>query len=257
MSRWLLVAALLTAGGCDEKRTEKRSEEPKVVTPPPADAALAIPDEYTILRNDMVERTIVQRGITDPALVTAMRLTPRHAFVPEPQQHRAYEDNPIQIGFGKTISQPYIVAEMTRLANVKAGDRVLEIGTGSGYQAAVLAVLGAKVYTIELHEDLGNYTKEVLKKAGFRHVNMKVGDGYFGWPEAAPFDAILITCATPEIPPPLLLQLKDGGTIVAPIDDEYGEQTLDVITKVNGRITKKRGEPVRFGPMLGEIEKKK
>jgi protein-L-isoaspartate(D-aspartate) O-methyltransferase len=252
----MVVAILLVAAftGCD-KGSEK---SPKAAPTARRDAAspLAVPDEYTVLRNDMVQRTIVDRGITDPQVVTAMRLTPRHAFVPEDSQYLAYEDRPIPIGFEKTISQPFIIAQMTQLSGVKAGDRVLEIGTGSGYQAAVLAVLGAKVYTIEIHEELGARTQGVLKKAGFPQVNMKIGDGYFGWPEAAPFDAILITCATPEIPPPLLQQLRDGGRIVAPIGDDF-EQYLDVVTKVNGRITTERGEGVRFGPMLGEIEKRR
>jgi len=202
----------------------------------------------------MVERTIVARGVTDGRVIAAMKITPRHEFVPPAIRHQAYDDRALPIGFDLTISQPYIVATMTEAAQVKAGDRVLEIGTGSGYQAAVLAMMGAKVYTIELHEELARRTKLVLDKLGFRDVQLRTADGYFGWPDAAPFDAILITCATPDIPPALLAQLKRGGKIVAPLGSDY-HQELEVITKTDDGVERVSLMAVNFGPMKGEVEK--
>jgi protein-L-isoaspartate(D-aspartate) O-methyltransferase len=218
------------------------------------DEPKAEPDLYTTLRNEMVTDTIETRGIHDANVIAAMRLVPRHAFVPPAARDRAYEDRALPIGFDKTISQPYIVATMTAAAHVKAGDKVLEIGTGSGYQAAVFAMMGAKVFTIEIHDQLAARTKEVLKKSGFSQVQMRTADGYYGWPEEAPFDAIVITCATPKIPQPLLDQLKPNGRIIVPLGE--ADQTILSITK-----TAKGGEEreivldgVIFGPMVGEIE---
>lgn len=202
----------------------------------------------------MVERTIVDRGIKDDRVIAAMKMTPRHEFVPPDIRGRAYDDSPLPIGFDLTISQPYIVAFMTEAVKVKAGDKVLEIGTGSGYQAAVLAMMGAKVYTIELHDELARRTKLVLQKLGFKNVSMKQGDGYFGWADAAPFDAIMITCATPEIPPPLLAQLKPGGRLIAPIGDDYSQELM-VFTKTGDDLERQPLMEVRFGLMKGEINK--
>jgi protein-L-isoaspartate(D-aspartate) O-methyltransferase len=212
------------------------------------------PDLYTTLRNEMVTDTIETRGIHDPNVIAAMRLVPRHAFVPPTVRDRAYEDRALPIGFDKTISQPFIVATMTAAAHVKAGDKVLEIGTGSGYQAAVLAMMGAKVFTIEIHDQLSTRTKDVLKTAGFSQVKMRTADGYYGWPEEAPFDAILITCATPEIPPALLEQLKPGGRIVVPIGE--ADQTIESISRnADGGLRREIVlDGVVFGPMIGEIE---
>ena len=164
----------------------------------------------------MVDRTIVARGITDKLVISAMRLTPRHAFVPPAQRYQAYEDHAIPIGYDKTISQPFIVATMTQALHIKAGDKVLEVGTGSGYQAALLAMMGAQVYTMEIAEPLATRTRKVLDATGFAKVNVKLGDGYFGWPDEAPFDAIIVTCAAPDVPRPLLNQLKVGGRHVIP-----------------------------------------
>lgn len=255
MSRWVLagVASIVVWVGC---RSDKRDE------PPPPKQKQAIPeltppvepDLYAQARTEMVEQTIVARGITDERVITAMKLTPREQFVPPAIRDQAYDDRPLPIGFDKTISQAYIVALMTEAAHVKPGDRVLEIGTGSGYQAAVLAVMGAKVYTMEIAEDLGARTREVLKAAGFGRVDFKIGDGYFGWPDAAPFDAMLVTCAVPDrIPAPLIAQLKVGGRMVVPIGVD--DQQLMVITKTRHGIVRSPLLDVRFGPMIGEVEK--
>ncbi|HEY5924933.1 MAG TPA: protein-L-isoaspartate(D-aspartate) O-methyltransferase, partial [Kofleriaceae bacterium] len=221
--------------------------------PGDADAAKP-PDPWAEARFEMVDRTVAARGVTDERVLAAMKITPRHEFVPPANRHQAYEDSPLPIGFDLTISQPYIIATMTEAVKVKAGDKVLEIGTGSGYQAAVLAMMGAKVYTIEIHPELGARTKKVLESLSFKDVAMKIGDGYFGWEDAAPFDAIMITCATPEIPPPLLAQLKVGGRLIAPIGDNF-EQELTVITKTRDDVTRETLMGVRFGQMKGEIDK--
>lgn len=202
----------------------------------------------------MVARTIVGRDIRDARVIAAMKLTPREQFVPPALRDQAYDDRPLPIGFEKTISQAYIVALMTEAAKVKPGDRVLEIGTGSGYQAAVLAVMGAKVYTIEIHEELAARTRDVLKASGFGRVNLKIGDGYFGWPEAAPFDEIIVTCAVPDRPPPALVaQLRVGGRMVLPLGSD--DQHLEVITRTATGLERERLIDVRFGPMIGEVEK--
>jgi protein-L-isoaspartate(D-aspartate) O-methyltransferase len=254
MDRLVLVALVLVGCGSEKKKesAEKKPEPPPVATPT-ADAA---PDEWAEARMDMVDKTIVRRGITDERVITAMRVTPRHEFVPPDIRYRAYEDNPLPIGFDKTISQAFIVATMTEAAHVKPGDKVLEIGTGSGYQAAVLALMGAKVYTMEIHPQLAARTGEVFKRLGYSSIHLKVGDGFYGWPEEAPFDAILVTCAAPSVPKMLVGQLKVGGRMVIPLGDEVS-QTLDVITRATkDHVDTEELMDVRFGPMIGEIEKK-
>jgi protein-L-isoaspartate(D-aspartate) O-methyltransferase len=212
------------------------------------------PDPWLETRLAMVEQTIAARGISDPALLTALRMTPRHDLVPPAIRAEAYEDRPLPIGFGLTISQPYIVAAMTEAARVRPGSRVLEIGTGSGYQAAVLALMGATVYTIELHEELALRTHKVLERIGLAGIHTKIGDGWYGWAEAAPFDAILVTCATPVLPDRLLAQLAIGGRMVAPIGDDT-VQVLEVITKTSKTAVERESlMHVRFGPMLGVVE---
>jgi protein-L-isoaspartate(D-aspartate) O-methyltransferase len=179
----------------------------------------------------------------------------RHEFVPEEARHLAYSDRPLPIGEGQTISQPYIVALMTELLELKKGDRVLEIGTGSGYQAAILAELADHLYTIEIIESLGRSAEGLLRKLGYKNITVKIGDGYIGWEEFAPFDAIIVTAAPPHIPQPLLDQLKERGRLVIPVGDYY--QELKKITKVKGEIKSQDIIPVVFVPMTGEHVKKK
>ena len=204
-------------------------------------------------RENMVSRQIEARGVRDPRVLAAMRRVPRHEFIPAAQRALAYRDGPLPIGYGQTISQPYIVAVMTELAKLKPGDRVLEIGTGSGYQAAVLAAVGAEVYSIELVPELAAEAAETLRRLGYDSVQVKHGDGYAGWPEVAPFRAILVTAAPPTVPPLLLEQLAPGGRMVIPVGDYF--QELQVHTRGEDGIDVETIFPVRFVPMLrGRIE---
>jgi protein-L-isoaspartate(D-aspartate) O-methyltransferase len=203
----------------------------------------------------MVETQIRARGIKDETVLNAMLKVDRHEFVPEGARHLAYSDRPLPIGEGQTISQPYIVALMTELLELKKGDRVLEIGTGSGYQAAILAELADHLYTIEIIESLGRSAEGLLRKLGYKNITGKIGGGYIGWEEFAPFDAIIVTAAPPHIPQPLLDQLKERGRLVIPVGDYY--QELKKITKVKGEIKSQDIIPVVFVPMTGEHVKKK
>ncbi len=208
---------------------------------------------YRKEREKMVEEQIHNRGVKDERVLAAMRKVPRHLFVPVSEREHAYIDSPLPIGEGQTISQPYIVGLMTELLELKPNDKVLEIGTGSGYQAAILAELSKEVYSIEIIESLALRAKDTLNKLGYKNIEIKVGDGYKGWKEKAPFDAIIVTAAPPDIPPPLLEQLKEGGRMVIPLGEYF--QELYVITKKNGEIFKKSIIPVRFVPMTGEAQK--
>jgi len=201
-------------------------------------------------RARMVDDQLARRGITDERVLAAMRRVPRHLFVDEALRDRAYGDHALPIGEEQTISQPYIVALMTDLLDPKAGDTVLEVGTGSGYQAAVLAELVAKVYTIEIVEPLGRRAKQVLGELGYRNVEVRVGDGFGGWPAAAPFDAIIVTAAPAAVPQPLLDQLKPGGRMVIPVGGPSDVQHLLLVEKQSdGRTTTRRTLPVRFVPL--------
>ncbi|MEO0102833.1 MAG: protein-L-isoaspartate(D-aspartate) O-methyltransferase [candidate division WOR-3 bacterium] len=202
----------------------------------------------------MVEEQIERRGIKDKRVLEAMRKVPRHLFVPEDLRDEAYNDYPLPIGEEQTISQPYIVALMTELLGLKKREKVLEIGTGSGYQAAILAHLCKEVYTIEIIESLARSAQERLKKMGYENIFVRWGDGFEGWPEYAPFDAIIITCAVPEVPPPLLEQLKDGGKICAPYERTPGVQILALFQKKGAKIDTNYIDYVRFVPMRGKIE---
>ena len=194
--------------------------------------------------------------VRDPNVLKAMRIVPRHAFVGDREQRAAYADHPLPIGFGQTISQPYIVAFMTQTLELKPNSKVLEIGTGSGYQAAVCAEIAQQVYTIEIVEGLAKSAAEKLKELGYHNVFVRAGDGYFGWSEKAPFDAIIGTAATGRIPPPLLEQLKLGGRMILPMEGRLGFQYLVLITKdEKGNLHQKNVMPVRFVPMTGEVEK--
>ena len=212
-------------------------------------------DEREDERQRMVLDQISVRGVADPAVLAAMEHVPRHRFVPEHYLRDAYRDSPLPIGYGQTISQPYIVAYMTELLAVKPGDRVLEIGTGSGYQAAVLSELTPHVFTIEILDTLGAEAAERLASLGYGTIEAKVDDGYYGWQENGPFDAIIVTCAAGHIPPPLIEQLRPGGRMVIPVGPVYDVQYLIRATKDDeGAIRSERLLPVRFVPMTGRVQ---
>lgn len=220
-------------------------------------ACMAAPpqeDSLAEARREMVEE-IRARGVTDPAVLAAVGSVPRHLFVPEDERVHAYEDRPLPIGFGQTISQPYIVALMTSLLNLRPGSRVLEVGTGSGYQAAVLSRLAGEVYSVEILKPLSERARHTLNELGYRNVHLRAGDGYKGWPSAAPFDGIIVTAAPSRIPDPLLQQLKVGGKLVIPVGDAY--QDLIVMTKrADGGFDRASVLPVRFVPMTGEAQRR-
>jgi len=207
-------------------------------------------DLYRLARERMVETQITARGINDERVLKAMLKVPRHLFVDEALRDQAYGDFPLPIGEGQTISQPYIVALMTEALELKGNERVLEIGTGSGYQTAILAELALWVYTIERFPTLLERAKKVLKELGYKNISFKLDDGTLGWKEAAPFDAIIVTAASPDIPPPLVEQLAEGGRIVIPIGDEFS-QTLIKGVKKGGKLHTKALEPVRFVKLVG------
>jgi protein-L-isoaspartate(D-aspartate) O-methyltransferase len=199
-------------------------------------------------RLEMVEEQIRQRGITDPRVLEALRAVPRERFVPADVRARAYDDTPLPIGFGQTISQPYVVAYMSEVLSIAPAHRVLEIGTGSGYQAAVLGLLAAEVYTIEIVPELAERAEAVLRELGHANVTVRAGDGYQGWPEEAPFDRILLTAAPDEIPGPLLEQLAPGGRLVAPVGPQGGTQWITVVDRTGAGLVERRTIPVRFVP---------
>ena len=193
--------------------------------------------------------------ITSNNVLEAMRHVPRHLFVPQQYQAYAYRNQPLPIGYDQTISQPFIVGYMTQLLDLKAGEKVLEIGTGSGYQAAVLSEITPDVYTIEIVEELGKQARQRFDKLGYTTIETKIGDGYQGWEKHAPYDAILLTAAPPEIPQPLIDQLKPGGVLVAPVGSTQGRQVITRITKgPDGEISREQMLPVRFVPMTGEAQ---
>lgn len=206
-------------------------------------------DKYERERKKMIKNQIQSRGITDKKTLEAIESVPRHLFVPDEYRDRAYDDGPLPIGYGQTISQPYIVAYMTELLNVGPDDIVLEIGTGSGYQAAVLSRIVKKVYTVEIIEELGLAAKERLKALNYDNVEVKIGDGYYGWEEHAPYDGIIVTAAAEFIPPPLIEQLKDNCNMIIPVGSPFNIQNLMLVKKSGGKITTKSLIPVRFVPL--------
>ena len=245
MSRCSLGRVLLTAllgvavmGGCN---------------PHGGSASGQSPMDWSARRDHMVRTQIEARGVKDPQVLEGMRSVPRHLFVPEEYRDSSYHDSPLPIGEGQTISQPYIVALMTELLEVGEGARVLEIGTGSGYQAAVLAAMGVEVYSIEIRERLCERAAATLAELGYTSVHVRCGDGYRGWPEEAPFDGIIVTAAPTWIPDPLVGQLVDGAHMVIPVGDFY--QELKVITRTGDSLEERSVIPVRFVPMTGEIER--
>jgi protein-L-isoaspartate(D-aspartate) O-methyltransferase len=222
-------------------------------------------DDYTFARAQLVReiesdvratRSYLGKEVLDASVIAAMAKVPRHEFVPEELRPMAYLNQPLPIGHNQTISQPYIVAIMTDLLGVAAGGRVLEVGTGSGYQAAVLGELCDQVYSIEIIEPLGLETQALLEQLGYTNVHVKIGDGYAGWPEHAPFDGIIVTAAAPEVPQPLIDQLKPGGRMIIPVTARFGAQKLLLIEKDNnGDISREDILPVRFVPLTGDREK--
>jgi protein-L-isoaspartate(D-aspartate) O-methyltransferase len=205
-------------------------------------------DEYKEQRQRMVESQLIRRGIEHTLTLQAMENVPRHQFIPENRQRQAYNDGPVPIGYGQTISQPYIVAFMTEVLNPEPGQRILEIGTGSGYQAAVLAEITDEVYTIEIIEELAEFGEGNLRNAGYDKVRVKHADGYYGWEEYAPFDAIIVTAAADHIPPPLIEQLKDDGVMIIPVGHPMRTQQLMKVTLRNGQAQTQSLMPVRFVP---------
>jgi protein-L-isoaspartate(D-aspartate) O-methyltransferase len=226
----------------------------------PASAAPA--DEYAQARQHLVE--VIERDVRDTSLyldqaaldtrvMTAIGTVPRHEFVPAAQRRHAYANRPLPIGYGQTISQPYIVALMSDLIKPQPGDRVLELGTGSGYQAAILAELTGQVYSIEIIEALGKQAAKRLSRLGYDNVSTRIGDGYYGWEEHAPFDAIVVTAAASHVPPPLVEQLKPGGRMVIPVGSRFLTQQLVLIEKgADGQLITRQILPVRFVPLTGE-----
>jgi protein-L-isoaspartate(D-aspartate) O-methyltransferase len=214
--------------------------------------------DYAQQRKLMVEQQIVSRGVKNKKVLDAMNSVPRHLFVPVEYRRGSYFDQPLPIGLGQTISQPYIVALMTEMLDVDNDDIVLEIGTGSGYQAAVLSTIVKELYTIEIIEELGLQASERLKSLGYDNVKVKISDGGLGWPEKAPFDVIIVTAAAPKIPEPLIKQLKPGGRMVIPVDNNFYSQDLLIVEKdADGNIETKKTIPVRFVPLVeGEKDSK-
>ena len=252
-----ILSILLTA--CPACRREPESAPP---APAPPTATAASPDaaagkadmQFAPERAAMVQEQLAARDITNPRVLEAMGRVPRHRFVLRGYEYSAYEDRALPINEGQTISQPYIVALMTQLADPQPGDRVLDIGTGSGYQAAVLAEMGAKVWSIEIIPELAEEAKQRLKELNYDKVEVRAGDGYRGWPEHAPFDAIILAAAAPKIPQPLLDQLAPGGKLVLPVGEDGGLQDLLVLTKKeDGSIDRETVAPVAFVPMTGEV----
>ena len=234
--RLLLVAAALACVSCQR-----------------AHAPVA---DFAAQRQQMVQEQLMPRGIHDQRVLAAMSKVPREEFVPQDVRAESYTDGPLPIGHGQTISQPYIVAFMTEQLRLSAKDRVLEIGTGSGYQAAILAELVGEVYTIEIIQPLVKNAEATLARLGYKNVHVKAGDGYKGWPEQAPFDAIIVTCAPDRVPQSLTEQLKDGGRMIIPVGEQFAQE-LYLLEKKNGQLKESAILPVRFVPMLGEAMKTK
>jgi len=207
-------------------------------------------DKFATLRKEMVNKQIIANGIRNPQTIKAMLKVPRHLFVPKEYINRAYEDTPLPIGYNQTISQPFIVAYMTELARPSKNKKVLEIGTGSGYQAAVLAEIVDTVYTIEIIPELAREAEERLKRLGYKNIIVKTGDGYNGWKEHAPFDIIMVTAATDHIPQPLLDQLAENGRLIMPVGPQWSAQRLVLAVKKNGKIERTQLAMVRFVPLL-------
>ncbi len=274
---WLVLFALAVGAsssfvggvGCAEKYGNANGEQKRPDTEEPSSEEGGSETQETVgpqrshpafaerveERDQMVRRQIEMREVEDPNVLRVMRTVPRHAFVPDVQRRHAYEDRPLYIGHGQTISQPYIVAFMTEALKLDPNSVVLEIGTGSGYQAAVCAEIAKEVYTIEIVEALATSAAELLKELGYSNVYVKAGDGYYGWPDKGPFDAIIGTAAAEAIPPLLVEQLKKGGRMILPVRGELGFQYLILVAKdEQGQLRRKNVMPVLFVPMTGRIQ---
>lgn len=213
---------------------------------------MELEDQFREAREKMVREQMLRRGIHNPRLLDVMRRVPRHEFIPAPVRHLAYEDGPVAIGLDQTISQPYMVAAMTDLLELEGGETVLEIGTGSGYQAAVLSQMAAYVHTIERHPQLAHQARAVLDELGYHNIEVHIGDGTFGWPPAAPYPAIVVTAGAPDIPEPLFEQLAEGGRLVIPVG-RRDEQHMERWRKAGGRVYRETLFPVAFVPLLGRF----
>jgi protein-L-isoaspartate(D-aspartate) O-methyltransferase len=208
-------------------------------------------DPFASLRGQMVETQIKRRGVHDARVLAAMRKVPRHEFVLKGDERQAYGDHPLPIGFGQTISQPYIVAYMCELAGLDRSSRVLEVGTGSAYHASVMAQIAAHVYSIEIVPELAARARKRVERLGYDNISTRNADGYYGWPEAAPFDAIIVTAAADHIPPPLIKQLREGGRMVIPLGHAFFVQKLVLVEKIEGQVRSRDMLPVRFVPLTG------
>ena len=237
--RALIVAASLLASGGGLAR----ADEPK-----PVDGRVAA-------RNKMVRQSLEERGIKDPRVLEAFRTVPRHLFLPPDTQRMAYDDESIPIGEGQTITPPYDVAFMTEQLHPQPTDKVYEVGTGSGYQASILSRCVKDVYSVEIHPPLGKRAAEVIKSLGYDNVHTRVGDGYAGWPDAAPFDAIIVTCAPTKVPQPLIDQLKEGGRMVVPLESKF-DQRVHIMVKTDGKLVDTViPKPTLFVPMTGQAQR--
>jgi protein-L-isoaspartate(D-aspartate) O-methyltransferase len=238
----LIIIIALIFTGCTEPEHNNNGQKQQL-------SAETSSSPYYAERKLMVDKQMIARGIHEKDIIEALMKVKRHLFVPTEYRSRAYGDHPLPIGEGQTISQPYIVAFMTQVLDLKRTDKVLEIGTGSGYQAAVLGELSDHVYTIEINEPLGKRSKKLLKDLGYSNVKVKIGDGYKGWKEHAPFDAIIVTCAPTHVPAPLKDQLKEGGRMIIPVGEAYAQKLL-YIQKINNELKQQSEFPVRFVPMV-------
>ena len=205
-------------------------------------------------RNKLVQHHLIERGIKDPKVLDAFRVVPRHRFLPPESRRLAYDDESIPIGEGQTSTPPFDMAFMTEVLGLKPTDRVYEVGTGCGYQAAILSRIVKEVFSVEIHRPLGERAAQVIKELGYDNIHTKVGDGYEGWPEAAPFDAIIVTCAPTKVPPPLVDQLKEGGRLVIPLGGRF-DQVVHLMTKKDGKLVDRQLRPTLFVPMTGKAQR--
>jgi protein-L-isoaspartate(D-aspartate) O-methyltransferase len=236
---WLVSIVLLSAATVLSDDPQKKAEE----------------DPFAVARNRMVDRHLVARGIKDPRVLEAFRTVPRHLFIPEDLRRLAYEDESIPIGEGQTITPTYDVAFMTEALQPKPTDKVYEVGTGSGYQASILSRLVKDVYSVEIHKPLSERATAVIKELGYDNIHTRHGDGYLGWPEAAPFDAVIVTCAPEEVPPPLVEQLKEGGRMIIPLGSRYDQAIFSYEKKDGKLVNGKKLKPTLFVPMTGRAQK--